>query len=314
MPRQIKNNHHADAILCADTHLRDDVPECRTDDYRAAVARKVKFLGDLQREHGCPIIDGADLFHKWQVSSELEGWALLNLPASIVTTCGNHDLPNHSLALYKKSSLHVLEAAGKVKVLTQPEYSFWNDHSCSWITGFPYGHPLGMEPEHKQDRNVAIVHAYVAETLPPFIKDGWTPDQLLRALPGYDLIVSGHNHEPFVYVHEDRQGARRLVVNAGSMMRMFADQDKMQPRCWLWYADTNKVEPVYYPIEADVVSREHIEKVEERDARLDAFVNRLDGSSIEISLDFLKNIEDYLVKNKIRPSVSSIIRQSIEGL
>ena len=296
------------AILTADMHLRDDTPECRIDDYAAARARKIAFLRDLQAANGgCPIIDAGDIFNKWEVSSELEGWALRNLPDGIITVPGNHDMPNHSMALYEKSSLHVLEAADKVKILKgmRAGWSFGD-----WqVTGFPYGEPLEETPRLVgAKRSVAIIHAYVAETVPAFIKDGWTPAQLLRALPGYDLIVSGHNHEPLVHA-----AGGRLVVNAGTMMRATADQADMRPRCWLWHADDNTVEPAYYPIEAGVVSREHLDKVVERETRLDAFVSRLDGTRLEISLSFEDNLQAAMAKANTSPAVRAMVEEAVDG-
>ena len=314
MRDRIKTDRTATAILTADIHLRDDTPACRTDDFLAARARKVAWLRDLQDKHDdCPIIDAGDMFNKWQVSSELEGWALINLPNGIITVPGNHDLPNHNLKLYKKSSLHVLEAAGKVKVLSGDSPGMRgiviNEMS---IIGYPYGDQLDLTiTTPLSTPRIAIVHAYVAETIPVFI-EGYTPAQLLAALPGYDLIVSGHNHESLDYVVTDRKGNKRLVVNPGGMMRMSADQADIRPGVYLWYADTNEVKRLDYPIESGVVSREHLEKVEERDARMEAFVSRLDNSGVEVGLSFERNVEQYLVTNKIKKETRDMVREAIK--
>lgn len=325
MRRETKNARIASAILTADMHLRADVPECRTDDFLAARGHKVAFLRDLQAQHSCPILDAGDVFNRWQVSSELEGWALLNLPAGIVTVPGNHDLPHHNLSLYKKSSLHVLEAAGKIRVLKADGGNRLHSHDtyllpldrgthvqAVQVLGFPYGEQLvGVDSDSY--RKIAIVHVYVAESVPPFIGEArYTPVQLLAALPGYDLIVSGHNHQPFDYAVTDRRGNRRVVCNPGSMMRTTADQADMKPRCYLWYADMNTVEPVYYSIEAGVVSREHIDSVEERDERMEAFVSRL-NADVEVGLDFSKNIEQYLDKNKIGQRTRDAVWEAVDA-
>ena len=316
MPRQ--TNKKANAILSADIHLRDRVPECRQpEEFWAARDRKMSFLRGLQAEHGCPILDAGDVFDRWQVSSELEGWALLNLPAGIITVPGNHDLPQHNLSLYRKSSLHVLEAAGRVRVLREtesPRQSYIQSFADNllYAFGFPYGEPFQDAPKLNHSRKqIAVVHTYCAETVPPFI-EGYTPAQLLTALPGYDLIVSGHNHAAFSREVVDRRGDKRLVVNPGGMMRTTADQADARPRVYLWYADTNTVEAVFYPIETGVVSRTHLERVEERDARMTAFVSRL-GSDMDISLSFEDNVEKFLAANKIRPAVGKLVREAMNG-
>lgn len=301
MPRV--SQRKADAIFTADLHLRDDQPECRTDDFRGAQQEKVRWLADLQRQHGCPVVDAGDVFNKWQVSSELEGFALLNLPADLITIPGNHDLPQHSLKLYQKSSLHVLEAAGKVKVLKEPTLHI---EGGIGIIGFPYGSTFS-EISPLMEKNIAVVHAYVAEQVPVFIADGWTPAQLFAALPGYDVIVSGHNHMPLVYEHRGR-----LVVNPGSMMRSTADQADHRPRAYLWYADTNTVEPAYYPIRDGVVSREHIDAVDRRDERMRAFVDSLD-TGVELGLSFETNMERFLAANDVRKPVADVVWECMGG-
>lgn len=308
MVRQQTNKRPADAIFCSDMHLRDDTPECRIDDFAAARDRKVAWLRTLQAENsGCPIIDGGDVFNRWQVSSELEGWALLNLPAGIITVPGNHDLPQHSLKLYTKSSLHVLEAAGKVQVLQgNGQMAKMSEEWQQYVTGFPYGDILKID---KPGHGIAVVHAYCAETVPAFIENGYTPAQLLAALPGYDIIICGDHHAGFDYAITDRRGHKRIVVNPGSMMRTTADQADYRPRVYLWYAEENKVLPAYYPVKAGVVSREHLEKVEERDARMEAFITRLD-TGVEAGLSFEKNLATFYALNKTVKPVRDMIAEA----
>lgn len=282
------------AIITSDIHLRDDSPECRIDEYKATRARKIEFIRDLQEKYQCPIFDGADIFEKWQVSSELEAWALLNLPDKIITVPGNHDLKYHSLNLYTKGSLHVLEAAGKIIVLKKPDniYSFSHEGNNIQITGFPYEELLEPPKCAKVLRHVAIIHAHVGLTLPSNI-EGYTPKQLLKCMPGYDLIVSGHNHETFI--HRSNEG--RLVINPGSPFRMFADQENAKPCIFLWYAETNEVEIVYIPIQKKVISRDHIK--EKNNTNLDACIERLKGGEKPLSLLFRDNLIAYFKEYKI---------------
>jgi predicted phosphodiesterase len=303
-------NKKADCVFTADFHLRDDVPECRDkQEFFSARNFKIQWLRDLQKRHDCPIIDAGDVFNKWNVSSELEGWALLNLPTGIITVPGNHDLPNHNVGLYRKSSLHVLEAAKKVRVLNGNDMGKGNWQTQNGITfiGFPFGDEFYSIDKKEGEQSIAIVHAYVAETVPPFI-EGYTPAQLLAALPGYDVIVSGHNHAAFDY--KNKTG--RLVVNPGSMMRMAADQEDHRPGVYLWYAYDNTVERVDYPFEPGVVSRNHLARQEERDERMIAFVDRL-NTDVDISLSFEQNMDKFFVTNKTDKRTQELVREAING-
>lgn len=293
-----------DLILTADIHLREDQPVCRTDNYFEAQTRKLEWLRELQKKHDCPILDGGDVFNYWKATPFLLQYALDMLPEHMVTTPGNHDLPAHSLSMYEKSGLRVLDAANKVVVLKDGVHAI----DRVKIVPFPWG--VEQTPAVRKDNTpmVAVVHtmAYVGRRPYPGCTDPGAA-ALLKQMEGFDLVVTGHNHKPFV-VEQDG----RLIVNPGSLMRSCADQADHKPRVYLWYSETNTVEAVYVPIEEGVVSRLHIEHSESRDERIGAFVDRLSGD-FEIGMSFEKNIEEFFSKNRVRSGVKDIVWGAIKG-
>lgn len=304
----------ATAILTADIHLRDDQPICRTDDYTAAMMGKIAWLCDLQRQHRCPILDAGDLFERAKPSHWLLQWAIQNLPRcedgtpAITSVAGNHDLPNHSLDLFEKSGIGVLHAAGVIDILRE----HWQMGTRCSLYPFPWSvPPVPAQPRDRGEfgRRVAIAHimTYTGRRPFPGCKDPGAPT-LLQKLEGYDLVLTGHNHKPFVVEHEGR-----LLVNPGSLMRDKADQIDHEPRVYLWYAEDNTVEPVFVPIERDVITRGHIDRVQDRDDRLDTFVEHLNGD-FEISLSYEKNLENFFSENPdIRPSVRDLVWGAVKG-
>jgi len=282
------------AILTADWHLRDDVPSARTDDYWLAQERKVAFVSNLQREHGCPVLIAGDLFHKHSPSPFLLQWAITNLPDRIICVPGNHDIPNHNMAMYERSGLAVLEAAGKVKVLN-------NGYTVDRISGFAYGDPL----IDKKAAEVVMLHEMLlTDDMHPLI-EGYSANQLRDIFPDADLILTGHNHTPLFDTD-----AEPLVLNPGSLMRMTAAQGDFHPTVWLWYADENRVEPITIPHEPGIISRDHIDVPEERDERMSAFVDRL-RNDIEIGLSFKSNLQQYMTKNKIDELVKKTVWEAV---
>jgi hypothetical protein len=129
---------------------------------------------------------------------------------------------------------------------------------------------------------------------------------LLRKYPQYDLILTGHNHKPFT---EEYNG--RHLVNPGSLTRQDADQVDQIPSIYLWFASDNTVQRVELPHEKDVISREHLDKVSQRDNRIDAFISKLD-SDWDIGTSFEQNLEECFKANQTRDSVKQIIYKSIE--
>jgi DNA repair exonuclease SbcCD nuclease subunit len=290
-----KRIDHADAILTADWHLREDTPTCRTDDFQEAQWKKIQFIKDLQEEHGCKIYHSGDLFNHWKSSPHLLSLAIKFLP-DLQIIYGNHDLPQHNLGLAHKSGLYTLKTAGKITLYPCGD---WGTEPNA------YASPEKMVNEI-HGRKVYLWHTMTYQHRKPW--PGMTDPSAIRLLkkyPQFDLIVTGHNHKPFVEEYEGR-----LLVNPGCITRQATDESH-KPRVYLWYASENRVEAVYLPIQEDVITREHIEIREKRDARIDAFVSRLDGDW-EAEMSFEDNLEAFFQTNNIRQSVKDIIYKALD--
>lgn len=274
----------ADAIFCADLHLRDDQPVCRTDDYFEAQVKKIRFIDELAIEYDCPVLVAGDIFHKAKSSKALEIGLINNLEATWNGIPGNHDLPGHNIDKLFDSSLGVLAAAETMEIRPTP---------------------LDVIEKYKwKGRTIGLIHKLVHADVKIMAGDkviSYSAKKLLKENPDCDVIVSGDNHQTFV-VKEGKQ----LLVNPGSMMRMTADQQNHKPSIFLYYAKSNTVEQVFLPIKKDVISREHVEKVNKYNERLDSFVQRI-NDQFELSLSFEKNIEAYLKVNEVRDPVKNIV-------
>ena len=289
--KRTKQNRKASAILTGDYHLQEGQPVARTDNFWEVQWNKVQFISELQQEHECPVIHSGDLFDHWKPSPMLLAKAIEFLPAQFWTVYGNHDLPQHNLELAYKCGINVLEKSGKLQVLK--------------------GNHWGQDCEKQAFYNlpkIAVWHVMTYQGKKPWpdCKDPMAA-KILRKYPQYDLILTGHNHKPFVERYEGR-----LLVNPGSIFRTHASQEDHKPRVYLWYAETNEVEAVYLPIEENVISREHIEVKQQRDNRIDAFIRGLD-TDFEVDLSFEKNLEKFFQANEVKEDVKEIILKSIES-
>jgi DNA repair exonuclease SbcCD nuclease subunit len=275
-----KTDKKPDAILCADIHLRDTVPKCRIDDYWQAQQNKIEFIRQLQEKYNCLIYCAGDLFHKSKSSPYLEGWSLTHLPDNMIIIPGQHDLPNHNIDNFEKSSIGVLHASEFYTIFTNPF-----GEMLKLSDGKGLIHTFIQKPDDEQDRIIG----------------GSSAKALLNKYPDLKLIVSGDNHKPFVVEHEGR-----LLVNPGSIMRMTIGQIEHKPRVYLWYEETNCVEPVYLPIEDNVINIEYKEIQEKRDKRIEAFITHL-SDDYSISLDFKKNLENHFITNNTRKGIQDFV-------
>jgi hypothetical protein len=122
------------------------------------------------------------------------------------------------------------------------------------------------------------------------------------------LIVVGDNHQTFVV-----EEGGRLLVSPGSLMRRTADQVNHKPCVFLWDAKTNEVEPVYLPIKKGVISREHIDRVKQRETRIEAFVSHLE-KGFEIGLNFKHNLKRLIQENNIHPNTQKVVWEAFDGV
>lgn len=301
------------AILSADWHLRDDTPVCRTDDYFAAMESKIDFILDLQKSYDDrpPILVAGDLFQRAFSSPYLEAWAIEKMMgALIVCIPGQHDLPNHNLNLYHKSSMAVLENAGVLLVGQLVGTGEGFNALFGEVHTFPYGTAITPvirrnRPLKQENRSICLAHqlVYRGRELWPGMEAERARDLLDRV--NYDLVVTGDNHQTFTLKRNDK-----LLVNPGSLMRQDADQEDHEPCVFLWYAETNEAEPIYLPIEDDVITREHIERQEQRENRINVFVARLQDD-YEVGLSYRKNLRAHMRENKTDKPVRQLVWDAV---
>lgn len=275
------------AILTADWHLREDTPTAFTGNFQVEQWGVVTFIANLQQQYNCIVYHAGDLFNNWKPSPWLITMAMRHLPDNFYTIYGNHDLPQHNLELADKCGINVLQEAGKLTVL----------NGIHW----------GQTPPENSSAKMMMWHVMTYQGKKPW--PGCTDPMaasLLRKYPQHDLILTGHNHKTFVEEHEGR-----VLVNPGGITRQSADQIDFKPRVFLWYAETNTVEPVYLPYTEGAISREHIDVIEQRDARIDAFISKL-NSEWDVSLSFEDNIEAFCQANNVREPIKEIIYKALE--
>ncbi len=299
------------AIITADWHIMDKIPKCRTDDFIKTMKRKIDFVASLQRSYNnIPILCAGDLLDAWKSSPEVLAWSIRHI-SNMYVTIGQHEMPYHNIDLLHKSGLEVLDAAGTIKIIKNVKNLKTVPGTFKLIIkGFHWGASLEARTEQSNNsiRQIALCHilTYTGKKPWPDIEVD-IAHKLFERLKGYDLIVTGDNHKPFVLEHKGR-----LLVNPGSIFRLTADQIDHKPRVYLYYVNENKVKPVYIPIEKDVVNRDYIEEADERNARLDAFVERV-LTNIEIGHSFEANLDSFFKTNKTRKRVKEIVYEAIEG-
>lgn len=315
-----ENMTDVDLVITADWHLRDTVPTCRTDDFLSAMWRKVEFVEELAEDGDAPILLAGDLSHSSKPSMRLLVDCLERLSREIIATPGQHDLPGNTIKNYWKSGMAVLESAGQILVPGSPDVGesdwtseMWGVSPCLriYVHAFPWGvPPTPQKDEHlgKRLTHIALCHRMTWMDKPPYpdAPPAGEAKKFLEYMRGYDLVITGDNHQSFSYQGDDG----RWLINPGSLMRTTAAQADFQPKVYLWNRQ-GEVEAVDIPIEEGVVSREHIDAPAERDEKIEAFVKRL-RDDVEMGLDFVENVKRFLEAHKITDGVRDAIWEALE--
>jgi hypothetical protein len=118
---------------------------------------------------------------------------------------------------------------------------------------------------------VVFTHQLVFENeaaKPPMAK-GKTASDILADFPEADWIFVGDHHATWLAEHEGRK-----VVSAGNLICHTASDMERDANCAYIDLDAETVEWIKIPDDPAMLSREHLDKVEERENRLEAFLEK----------------------------------------
>lgn len=230
-------------VYLSDLHLRPTAPINRKDDYVEEQFKKLDFVIDYANDLWAEIVIGGDVFDRaanhpsWFVNRVL---AYFRRAKSLVTAVpGNHDLIGHNLRTFHDNTLATLSYLSNFYVHVE---SATESDGVAFYHFTPFGtQPLPPEPGKK---NILVLHEPVFEdTVPFYMPDALTVEQLEAKYPGYDLYLAGDIHIPC-------QKSKTLV--SGSMMRMTVAQKEHRPRFYVIDSETLETETVFIPINEDV--------------------------------------------------------------
>lgn len=283
-----------DLIITSDWHLRETPPVSRVDDFEKTMWQKVDFISELQKKYDCPVIHAGDLFDRWKPSPYLLAKTIQHLPNDFHTIYGNHDLPQHNLELKDKCGIFVLEMARKLKIINGRHWNMdFNDNQY-----FEY-----------KNRKIHVAHVMTYQGAKPYPNcTDFPASKILRKYKGFDLIITGHNHQQIV---EEYNGS--VLLNPGAILRLNSNEQEFTPCVWLWNAEENKLKKVPIPVDKSAVQvpKNRVQR-EERNERIDAFISKLNNDWGN-EMDFEINVRNAIAVNDVSKEVQSIIYQSIGG-
>jgi len=307
-------------IVTADCHLRMDLPVCRTEtqaEWLEFQYQRLVELVDIANTQSADLIIAGDLFDTPRVPAEVVSiflTAMQPLLGEVFIIAGNHSLNAHREGNVLASSIGIIKSLDSKKI-----------HYCTCVEELIEGR---FQHSYKLNDDVTIVHTLVFPTEDD-IAFGWNAVTADYLLDRFDTtwIFSGDMHKAFVHKSKDR-----YVVNPGCMTVQTIGEADYTPSVFF----VNTGDKVDVSVRADVdkkvyrtsgvvvkqiplfhdpskVSRAHIDAKHEKDAALESALAVFGEMGETISLDFVKNLEEYLIKNKASSGAVDIIEEVKNG-
>lgn len=287
-------------ILTGDFHIRLDQPISRIDNFLETQKQILKFIVDQTIKNKAMCLCTGDIFHKAKSKNNEESIILLAdifKPINIYSVAGNHDLINHSLSYFDKSSIGVISRLDNW--FFQKEKIFNDD----LVRFFNFGEKI-KNCNIKDKIKIAVIHKYVGEKDNPFfMKNKGIEAQKLLDKYDYDYFITGDNHQSFIYEKDNR-----FVINCGCITRQRLNEKDYRLSIYLLDTDKQKIETIYLPDNLDVVQNTYqVVTQEDRENNIDSFIELCEKENNNI-FDFESSLLDYCYKNNVLDEVENEIK------
>jgi len=248
-------------ILTADVHLVGEAPVARQDtDWLETQRQALRFLCDTAMSRNVPLVVVGDIFDKPRVATEVVNMAIAEfkrisaLGQGVYFIAGNHDLIGNNADSIPQCSI------GTVLSIFP---------AIPQIDGIQDAQHFGRDMD--TGAKVKFTHQLVFKdksSRPPMAK-GKTAKDLLDECPNADWIFVGDLHHCY---HVEIDG--RHVVSTGNVVAHNASMIEVDANCAYIDLDSETVEWIKIPDDPAMLTREHLDKVEERESRLEAFLEK----------------------------------------
>jgi DNA repair exonuclease SbcCD nuclease subunit len=295
-------------LITGDWHYTDKQVKNRLDNYSDTLNNKIRYILNAAAEKNLPILQPGDMTDTALLSYSAFS-ALLSLLKKTLpeiyyyyTVRGQHDL------LYRNAGNTPLDAlvhaAPNLHIVKEPIHI--SPDVCLYGTSFEEDMP---EIQDHKKFNILLIHRLIINQY----KEEWEKSHPLSSTllnsTDFDLIVSGDNHQGFIYSTKNKQ---RFLINCGSLMRSNIDQIFHKPFFCIFDTDKRTYEQHFIPIInwEEVFDPETKVKEDQKNEMLVSLVANLSQHK-KFGLSFTDNLISFMEENKIEPSVRDMVNWSL---
>jgi DNA repair exonuclease SbcCD nuclease subunit len=300
-------------IITSDWHLRSQRPRCRLDDnWLETQKTALTHIATYAENYKADVIVIGDIFHSTnETTNEVIG--LVQEFASILEKkkrrlyilAGNHDLPQHNIENIYRSAFNILLNSKNIFHLDQIKINDGKfEYSSSKISAANFG------ADENFDADIVFKHILCFpenEKIPPSDKIV-KPSELFAQFKNARYIFTGDYHRQFVF----NKGKTKKLVNPGCLLRQAADMIDYEPSVILFDFETGEYEVCPIPDDEKLVTDEYLEREEERNQRIEAFIERIKENE-QVTFDFIENVYNLMKSNNIGKEIKDVILELMEN-
>ena len=310
-------------LATGDLHVTSHTPVGRLDNVELTQIEKWNEVCQIAKEHNArAILQPGDLFDSAGAADTTKGNVgemLKNAPCQVISIPGNHDLW-HNHTTYLRTPYRLLCRLGCFTNVNRAgrcvgENVTITGHGFTTETDTPDGahqfDPLSFAPNVPTAANggivIHLVHSMLMVKKPSYDMRHTLVDDVVTSA---DVIVCGHYHGGFgVYKRKDG----KIFINPGALTRLSAHEheiDRVIKVALIHINDDNTIETELVPLKCakpgnQVLTREHIERKNEQEDKLEYFLAKLASEGEAKFLDLIEIVDDIAARENIPAEVKA---------
>lgn len=306
-------------LYFTDPHIRGNSPRARTDNFPEALKTKFRETFNLAAQNECDaVVCGGDLFDRPDTAYAVAGEfaeVLTECPVPLYVCPGNHEIYGYNLDTVPRTVLGFLSRVGVLRILSRkPEYLADADIVVA-LTGQGFYHDMDRGPLDYQSGNVKtgpgvysvlVVHGMLVEKPLPYEVAHTLVDEVLTDT---NVILSGHEHIGYgLLLRPDNV----WFCNPGALGRISAKVEEIHRtvQVALFTFSLDGITAELIPLQCaqsgtEVLSRDHLVQLEEREERMSRFLNLLAAEGETKFLEVREIVDDIARREELPDSVRS---------
>ena len=328
-------------LICGDLHYRGSNPRARTDNFQAALGKKLAEALTLAIDHDAAMIIAGDIFDSpapsYSVFSDL-AQMLRGHDVPVFTVPGNHDLFGHSLESMGRTAYDALHRLYLVRDLARfgvaPEQ--WgpamrmplDDGVALYGNAYTTETDVGMDTylvsqarrqqalKEGRDITVLVAHGMALTDKPGFEMRHTLLKDIAMHEDAPCILIVGHEHLGFgARWYPKADGTEMLAINPGALCRLSAHPGEIERTVQVCLLEIHgkvdgllKCDVELIPLASakpghEVLSRLHLEQQAQREERMTKFLDLLAAEGELTFLEVTQIVEDLARRENIPPEI-----------